>query len=160
MHRKSFFLTLVAAMTVGFSAAGSPDTNDSPPIRTKNSSAIFIVRHGREIGNITSGLNQIGMPRMFHCKSANGCLVSFSAEVITSGLNVPAGICGFADSSPAFPECVAGNSEPTLVSRQTLTVGPGLHTLSTDLDVGSGYTSGSVTGWETDYTIYELTSSK
>lgn len=151
MHRYIPAFAFTFAMCAG--AAGAHSSDEFPPAMTTGGQIIFVAHHGGK-RDVTSGLNALDDPKTLVCGSANGCLVSFSAEV-NGNLNAEGGICAYVDSQSALPQCGAYTNTSLIVSRQVAKVSAGQHVVQTFLWVSTGG-GGKIIGWEADYTVYQI----
>lgn len=125
--------------------------NEDAPVRWRSHDGIQeIMRSSMKPIKFVIGDIPIGEPRKFMCKSTAGCVVIVSASLEQLGaIGASPFTCIFVDGVAAAPGCGSNFFQV----REQMKVSTGEHTITTT--VHSYNKGGKITGWETDYTIYE-----
>lgn len=146
---------LVGTVAVAAPAFGAADVDG--PIRWHGNGQTVILHSSMSPTNLVQGDNPIGKPRTFVCRSAAGCVVTMSVSVRETNDPGFTTVCSYVDGTPGAPGCGLDpdyyTDETMSNANQQLKVGQGSHTITTVLNcIQAGV---QMTGWQTQYTIYE-----
>jgi hypothetical protein len=145
-------LAVLAFFAFGLGTALAASDIDAP-VHWRGHGQEVIMHSSMKPINVVAGDNPVDKLWTFTCKSIKGCVVITSAALRYSIDTGKLGACTFIDGTAAAPGCGYGQFEPSSLIRQQAKVVQGAHTIQTILhSANSGY---QITGWETDYTIYE-----